>query len=52
MLGHTIPTKLVVEDYVYKDTSIILMSDFQLTPESKPNMFVPDYLLTLPDLTS
>lgn len=52
VLGRRVPTKLIVEDYVYKDVSIIVMSDFQSLPDIDPRMFVPDYLLALPDLTS
>ena len=52
VLGRTIPTKLIVQDHVYKDTSIVLLSDFQMLTNADPKMFVPDYLLALPDLTS
>lgn len=49
--GRTIPTKLIVEDHVYGDASIVLMSEFRLLPPQEPSTFTPDHLLALPDAT-
>jgi hypothetical protein len=51
VLGRIIPTRLVVRDHVYRDTSIVWMSDFQVLSPVDPGMFAPDYLLTIPDPT-
>ena len=51
ILGRTIPTKLIVEDHVYRDTTTVVLSDFQ-TLHADPTMFAPDYLLSLNDGTS
>ena len=52
VLGQTAVTRLVVQDHVYRDSSIVEMSDFELLTDVDPGMFVPDYLLTLPDAPS
>ncbi|MBI3768540.1 MAG: outer membrane lipoprotein-sorting protein [Deltaproteobacteria bacterium] len=51
VLGRTIPTKLIVRDHVYRDSSIVRMSDFRVLSPVDPAMFTPDYLLTIPDPT-
>lgn len=52
VLGRNVPTMLTVEDLVFHDTSVVRMSDFEAVPASDPAMFLPDHLLTLPDLAS
>jgi len=52
VLGQTAPTRLVVEDHVHRDSSVVEMSEFALLGAVDPGMFLPDYLLTLPDPTS
>ncbi len=52
VLGQTAVTRLVVQDHVYRDSSVVEMSDFELLSAVDPSMFLPDYLLTLPDPTS
>ena len=51
VLGRIIPTQLIVRDHVYRDSSIVRMSDFQVLSPLDPAMFEPDYLLTIPDPT-
>lgn len=51
VLGRTIPTQLVIRDHVFRDTSIVRMSDFRMLSPVDPAMFTPDYLLTIQDPT-
>lgn len=51
VLGRTIPTTLIVRDHVYRDSSVVRMSEFQPLSPVDPAMFSPDYLLTIPDPT-
>jgi hypothetical protein len=50
-LGRIIPTELIVRDHVYRDSSVVRMSEFRLLSPVDPGMFVPDYLLTIADPT-
>jgi hypothetical protein len=52
ILGRTIPTRLIVEDHVYRDSATVVLSDFQTLSHVDPAMFTPDYLLSLTDGTS
>jgi hypothetical protein len=49
VLGRTIPTRLVVEDYVYRDTTTIVLSDFRPVARSEAAAYGPEYLLALPE---
>jgi hypothetical protein len=49
VLGQTIPTRLVVEDHVYRDTTTIVLSDFQPVASSEAAAYGPEYLLALPE---
>jgi hypothetical protein len=51
VLDRVIPTELVVRDHVYRDGSIVQLSDFRVLSPVDPAMFTPDYLLTLGDDT-
>jgi hypothetical protein len=49
VLGRTIPTRLVVVDHVYHDTTTIVLSDFQPVPTAEAAAYGPEYLLALPE---
>ena len=49
VLGRTIPTRLLVDDHVYRDTTTVLLSDFEPVAKAEAATFGPEYLLALPD---
>ena len=51
VLGRTIPTRLIVEDHVYRDSATVVLSAFSALPDVDPATFEPDYLLSLSDVT-
>ncbi len=51
VFDRVIPTELVVHDRVYRDASVVRLSDFRPLAPVDPAMFTPDYLLTLGDDT-
>jgi hypothetical protein len=51
VFDRVIPTEVVVHDHVYRDGSIVRLSDFRTLSPVDPAMFTPDYLLTLGDDT-
>ena len=52
VLGRTVPTRLVIDDHVFRDRAVVVLSDFQPIEAPDAAMFVPDYLLSLTDVTS
>jgi hypothetical protein len=48
VLDATVVTRLIVEDHVFGDTAVVEMTDFAPLSAVDPEMFSPDYLLTLP----
>jgi len=49
VLSRTIPTRLIVEDHVYHDTTTIVLSDFQPVASAEAAAYGPEYLLALPE---
>ena len=52
VLGRTVPTRLLVRDHVRNDGTVVVLSEFRHLSEVDPSMFLPDYLLSLPDVAS
>lgn len=49
VLGRTIPTRLIIQDHVYRDATTILLSDFQPVASAEAAAYGPEYLLALPE---
>ncbi len=52
VLGRVLATRLIIEDHVFRDSSVVTMSEFEPLPAADAAMFDPDYLLALPDVPS
>jgi hypothetical protein len=52
VLGARIATRLVIEDHIFHDVSIVAMSAFARLDPDDVALFSPDYLLAMPDQTT
>ena len=51
VLGARIATRLVIEDHIFRDVSIVAMSEFARLDPDDVAPFSPDYLLAMPEPT-
>jgi hypothetical protein len=50
ILGSTIATRLIVEDHIFRDITIVDMNEFQLLTVHELDAFSPERVLALPDV--
>lgn len=50
VLGATVATRLIVEDHIFRDVTIVDMNEFQLLAVHELDTFSPERVLALPDV--